>query len=185
MDDTFGFVAPVMPRRAVHPLALRAAVIAAVFVAAVGALGAFVVTQERAADERRDALAAQVAARETEQAVQAAQETALISDADPIEAAARAAADEALALALTLPELAEAGPAILAQARSPLTFVDGPSTAPSVVSVAATEDAWAAAVMGAEGCVWIRVDAHGAISRDRGETCTGVAALGADLTGSW
>ena len=185
MDDTFGFVAPVMPRRTVHPLALRTAVIAAVFVAAVGALGAFVVSQERAADERRAVLAAQLAEREAAEAELAAQDAATIAADDPIEMAARASADDALALALAIPDLADAGPAALAEGRSPLTFVDGPSTAPSVVSVAATEEAWAAAVMGADGCLWIRLDASGAVARERGELCTGHAALDTTPTGTW
>jgi hypothetical protein len=183
MDDTFGFVAPVMPRRAVHPLALRAGVIAMVFVATAGALGVFVVSQERAADERRAVLAEQVAAQQAAQAAETA--VTVVADDDPIEMAARTSAGSALALALAVPDLADAGPAALAAGRSNLTFVDGPSTAPSVVSVAATEDAWAAAVMGAEGCVWIRLDASGAIARAHGEVCIGTAALETPATGTW
>ena len=185
MEDSFGFVAPVMPRRTVHPLALRAAVLAAVVVAVFGALGAFVVSQEHAADARRAVLATQVAAAEAREAQEAAATAATASIDDPIEMAARGAADDALALALAIPDLGEAGPAALARTRSPYTFVDGPSTAPSVVSVAATDDAWAAAVMGAGNCVWIRLSADGVVARDRGTECTGAAALRADLAGTW
>ena len=62
MGDTFCFIAPVMPRRRVDPLALRAAVRRRARLALFGGLGAFVVSQEHAADERRAALAAQAAA---------------------------------------------------------------------------------------------------------------------------
>jgi hypothetical protein len=177
MEETFGFVAPVMPRRSIHPLALRAAVISTVFVAVMGALVAFVVTQERAADERRSVLAAQTAAVEAAEAEEAARAAIEAAADDPIEAAALAAADDALALALSIPELGEAGPATLAAMGTSLTFVDGPSTAPSVVSVAATDEAWAAAVMGAEGCVWVRLSSAGAIERSTGTPCTGDAVL--------
>ena len=185
MEDTFGFIAPVMPRRTVHPLALRAAFAAAFAVALFGGLGAFVVSEEHAADERRAALAAQAAAADADMAEEAAAAAATASVDDPIEMAARGAADDALALALAIPDLSEADPAALAGTASGYTFVDGPSTAPSVVSVAATRDAWAAAVMGAGNCVWIRLSADGVVTRDRGTECTGAAALHADATGTW
>ena len=53
MDETFTFIAPVMPKRAVHPMAIRAALISSLFVASVGALGVYVVQHEQAADARR------------------------------------------------------------------------------------------------------------------------------------
>jgi hypothetical protein len=179
MDETFGYVAPVLPRRTVHPLALRAAIAATVVVALSGALGVFVISQERAADERRAALAVRVAAAEEAAAEATARDAAAMVTDDVVEHAARAAAEDALAVALTEEHLGEAGPATLARSLPSLTFVDGPSTSPSVVSVAATDGAWAAAVMGDGTCVWIRLDETGAVWRDRGTTCTGDDALGA------
>jgi hypothetical protein len=184
MDETFGYVAPVIPRRAVHPLALRAGVAAMVVVALFGALGVFVTSQERAADERRAALAATIAAQDAATAEQVAHDAAAMATDDVVEHSARAAAEDALAVALTELSLADAGPATLARHLDGLTFVDGLSTSPNVVSVAATDDAWAVAVMGMGSCVWLRLDASGAVSRDRGGVCTGNAALGA-TNGEW
>ncbi len=185
MDETFHFVAPVLPRRTVHPLALRAAIAAALVVAMVGALGVFVIGQERAADARRAALAAQVAEAEQARIEEAALGAATMATGDVTERSARAAAEDALAVVLAEPSLLDAGPATLSGRLDTLTFVDGPSTAPNVVSVAATEDVWAAAVMGAETCLWLRLDADGTVTRDRGTPCTGAGALDAAPGSSW
>jgi hypothetical protein len=185
MDETFAFTAPVMPKRAIHPVAIRAAVIAFVFVAAIGALGMYVVEHEQAADARRDALAAQLATLEQAKIEEAAAEVAVPVDIEAsVDLAARDAADEALGFAQAIlgesGSLVGAGPASLATMGSPLVFVDGPSTAPSVVSVAVTDTAWAAAVAGPTGCAWIMLTSDGHIARDTGSECTGLAALAAN-----
>ena len=187
MDETFAFTAPVMPRRAVSPLALRAAVTAALVVAAVGALGVYVVQHEQAADARRAALAAKIAAAEEARVQASAASTAVpVSMDGMLDQAARDAADEALSYAQAALEadgsFAGAGPAQLAMRGSSLLFVDGPSTAATIVSVAATDTAWAAAVSGPGGCAWIALGTDGVIARDSGDVCTGEAALAASGT---
>jgi hypothetical protein len=188
MDETFAFIAPVMPKRAVHPMAIRAALMAFVFVAAVGALGVYVVEHEQAADAKREALAAKVAA------VEEARIAEVTSDVDvpvgmdgTLDQAAREAADEALGYAQTAlaadGSFAAAGAGQLAAVGSALLFVDGPSTAPTIVSVALTDTVWAAAVASPEGCVWIALASSGAVARDSGTECTGEAALSATGAG--
>ena len=50
----------------------------------------------------------------------------------------------------------DAGPAQLSALQPGYTFVDGPSTMPTIVSVAAEQDVWAAAVLSPSGtCFWI------------------------------
>jgi hypothetical protein len=72
----------------------------------------------------------------------------------------------------------DAGPAQLSALQPGYTFVDGPSTAPSIVSVASTTDTWAAAVGGSGGrCHWIRATSVGNVSHGTGLECTGAAAL--------
>jgi len=187
MEEAFAFVAPVMPKRTVNPFAVRVAVACAVFVASVGALGVFVVEHERAADARREALAAHQAEVEAARLDEVASKVDVpISVEDLLDQAARDAADEALTLAqASLAEtgsFAEASPANLATLGTSLLFVDGPSTAPAVVSVEVTDTAWAAAVQGPGGCAWVVLSADGTIARDIGTTCTGVAAFAAGGT---
>jgi hypothetical protein len=72
----------------------------------------------------------------------------------------------------------DAGPAQLSALQPGYAFVDGRSTAPSIVSVASTADAWAAAVKGSDGiCHWIKATSAGDVSRGTGLECTGAAAL--------
>lgn len=80
---------------------------------------------------------------------------------------------------------ADAGPARLSALDHRLTFVDGPSTEPQVVSVAVTTGAWAAAVLSPSGtCYFVRLGDRGLATYGTGIDCTGKAALSAsDL--SW
>jgi hypothetical protein len=72
----------------------------------------------------------------------------------------------------------DAGPSQLSALRPGYTFVDGPSTNPRVVSVAATEHAWAAAVRAPSGtCYWVRVGVGHPPITGTTEACTGAAAL--------
>ncbi len=76
-------------------------------------------------------------------------------------------------------DLAAAGPAQLGRKLRSLTFTDGPSPVPSIVSVATTPGAWAAAVRSATGaCFEIRLDRAGQVRYGAGSgLCTGAAAL--------
>jgi hypothetical protein len=184
MDETFAFIAPVMPRRTVNPMALRAAVIATVFVAVSGALGLYVVQHEQAADARREALATEVAAAEDARIAEvAAQEDAPVGIDGAVDTAAEDAAEEALGYAQAAlaadGSFASAGPGTLATLGSALVFVDGPSTAPTIASIASGDDLWAVAVASSSGCVWLSLTSDGDVARDTGRECTGAAALDA------
>jgi hypothetical protein len=72
----------------------------------------------------------------------------------------------------------DAGPARLTELQPGYSYVDGPSTMPRIVSVASTNDIWAAAVMAPDGtCLWIRATMGGDVMRATGDECTGSAAL--------
>jgi hypothetical protein len=97
-----------------------------------------------------------------------------------------ASAEEAIGLALAAAEVAfsthgsflDATPARLTSLQPGYSFVDGPSTTPEIVSVAATADTWAAAVQGYGGtCFWVRAAALGNVTHGIGSDCTGAAAL--------
>ena len=200
MSDTFTFIAPVMPRRQVDPFAVKLVTTGVVLLLSICAFATFVVAKERSADTRHAALEAKERAQE--QAT--ADRLASIPDAaatapDPIVAGsvpagvaklldgqARDAADRALALArgaLGRGDLAAADAAHLADADQTLLFVDGPSTAPTIVSVAVSGGVWAAAVIGLSGeCYGVSIDAHGALRYGHPGACTGRAALEAART---
>jgi hypothetical protein len=104
-------------------------------------------------------------------------EAPAVDDAD-----ARGAVAAALAVATkTFDEhqsFLEAGPAQLSLRQRGSIFVDGPSTAPTIVSVASTEKVWAAAVQGSDGiCHWVRTTSAGSVTHGIGLDCTGAAAL--------
>jgi hypothetical protein len=101
-----------------------------------------------------------------------------------LDALARDAAERALALAQgalgRTGDLSAASLTELTQRDEALLFVDGPSTAPTIVSIAGTARSWGAAVMGPSGiCYWISLGTAGDVRYDQGETCTGQAALAA------
>lgn len=170
MDDAFAFVAPVMPKRRVDPFALKAAAISTVFVAMVGAFGAFVVDHERAADARAEA---------TVRVYQATDLTASVDGQarDALQAATAIATD---AFARTS-SYTNAGIGRLTDAEPDLLFVDGPSQSPGVVSIVATDSVWAAAVRSDSGCRWIVLASSGPARRGIGDTCTGRDAMAALL----
>jgi hypothetical protein len=201
MNDTFSIVAPVMPRRQVDPFGVKLAITGVILLLLASAFGSFVVHEERAADARRAALEAQIRAQDQARATAlAAQADAALTAEDPVselppavaqlaDVQARMNASTALAVARQAVSsggnLEQAGVAELARAQPSLTFVDGPSTAPTIVSVAASASVWAAAVMGPSGtCYWValRPDANALFGS--GDACTGQAALAAGRT-SW
>lgn len=182
MDDTFAFDGR-MPRRSIDPLAMKAAVAAALIVAATGVFAKFVIDSERRS----------VARAEARVSVEGATTIADLAPAfvDPeIDVPARSAAETALAAAVdTLARggsPSEAGPTELAGLENGLIFVDGPSSTSQVVSLAAEGDTWAAAVMGASGtCFYARVTMDGVQTFGTGSACTGSTALQAAIMPSW
>lgn len=183
MDDTFSFVAPVMPRRTVDPFALRLAAASAAFVLLLGAFGAFVVQQERAADARRAVLERQAIAQAQARADALPDPRTQPDVVALLDSQARSSATRALELAtatLGTADLSQAGPAQLTLAQPSMLFVDGMSTSPSVVSVEATAERWSAAVMAPSGlCYWVALDPEGTATYGVGRACTGAAAAGA------
>jgi hypothetical protein len=197
MSDTFTFVAPVMARRRLDPFAARLVVLGLALAVVVGALGTFVVRAERGADARRAVLQAQQEAREVAEAQRLAAEaqaglarresamsTVPAGVARLLDEQARDAAERALALAQgalgRTGDLSAASITELTQRDEALLFVDGPSTAPTIVSIAGTARSWGAAVMGPSGiCYWISLGTAGDVRYDQGATCTGQAALAA------
>jgi hypothetical protein len=172
MDDSFAFVAPFMPRRRVDPFALKAAVVFAAFVASIGAFGAYVVGRERALDERIEAARSQASSEVT--AVTPSQGGLLDAEARASLNRAASLAEEAFARTSSF---SGAGIADLGAAEPNLLFVDGPSHAPTIVSVEAGDSAWAAAVMTDSGCWWIVLSTSSATRRGTSQACTGAEVL--------
>jgi hypothetical protein len=199
MDEAFSFVAAAMPRpRAVTAFTVRLAAMIAVALALLIAFASFVVTQERAGNVRRAAAVQEQHAQQEAEARAAAEEATstdpIGADAAPSEVAgllnqqARDAATGALETAQEIAatsSLAEsAGTAQLTAAQPDVLFVDGPSTAPSIVSIYTGAAGWAAAVHGAaHACYWVAVTPEGATRYGIGRDCTGMAALAADRSG--
>jgi hypothetical protein len=192
MDDAFSLVAARMPRsRRLSPFDVRVIVLGVVATLLIATFAIFVVSQQRAADARRaNALATQRAA-ETARAQATVATTAPAADgvvvAGMLDRQAKDAAVGALEAATRL--AAEAGPnavttASLSATQPGILFVDGPSTAPSVVSVYAGPAGWAAAVHGGDTCYWVARAPGGRVRYGSGTGCTGLAALAADLP-SW
>jgi len=200
MSDTFTFVASAIPRRRLDPFAARLIALSLVLAVLVAGFAAFVVRAERAADARRATLEAQQTAREQAEGqelvaqAQAAYDRhqASLTDvpagvAHLLDQQARDAADRALAEARSArdphADLSAAGMTELSGGDQALLFVDGPSTAPTIVSVAQTAGVWGAAVMGPSGtCYWVSLTTNGIVRYDRGTTCTGEAALASSRT---
>ena len=157
----------------------------------IAGFGAFVVSQQRASDRRRAALVTSQAAVQEAQAQALAvggisRETVVSTDAVAtlLDGQARDAANSALAVAAEVASSSSydaARPAALAAHDQQLLYVEGPSTAPSVVSVYNGAAGWAAAVRGSgENCYWVAVTPQGHTRYGTGTACTGMAALAAD-----
>jgi hypothetical protein len=79
---------------------------------------------------------------------------------------------------LTDGSLLAATPARLSELQPGYTYVDGPSTTPRIVSVATSDDVWAAVARSPEGgCLWILVWSAGDVTRGDGPACTGAETL--------
>jgi hypothetical protein len=180
MNDTFSIVAPVMPRRRVDPFWVKLAVASLLMVTLACAFATFVVNAQRTADTRRAALEAQIRSQGQARAMQLAVQAQAAAMDQQARANVGAALVRARAVLSSHGSLVSAGPNELARSQPSLVFVDGPSTAASIISVLAAGSTWGAATMAPSGaCYWIRLDADGATSYGTGETCTGRAALAA------
>jgi hypothetical protein len=183
MDDTFAFRSTGRPlRRRVDPVALKAALAAFVVVLAVGLFARWVIASERASEQRKpetQAVGVQV--------LQGVETVAAQTPAGPLpeDVAAQKVASRALWAAQKAlakgGSFADAGPGQLRPGIPGVTFTDGPSQAPSIVSIATTGDAWAAAVLSDVGTCWqLRVNAGGRVTYGTtSDACTGAAALDA------
>jgi hypothetical protein len=172
MDDSFSYrsTQPSGPR--FEPWVIKSVVAGAVVVLGIALFARWVVASERESFAR--------GARQMVPSVRVGQiegtATGPGTDAD---------AEEAIRVALTAARAAVAGggpflaadPARLGELQPGYTFVDGPSTTPQIVSIAANRDAWAAAAMGPSGCFWIRLARDGSIESGTTSTCTGAAVL--------
>jgi hypothetical protein len=174
VDDSFAYRTTLPPESRVEPWMVKAAVVSAVLVLAVGLFARWVVASER-----------ESFARGMEPVMPSTPVGQLEASVDP-NAGTDQDAQEATGLALDAARAAyaetgnflAADPARLSELQPGYTFVDGPSTMPKVVSVAASRRAWAAAVLGPSGtCFWVRALDDGAIETGTMFTCTGAAVL--------
>ncbi len=190
MDDAFSMVAARGPRtRRLTPFTTRLVVVGVAMAVTIGVFGIFVAGQQRAADARRASLlASQRAAMQREAAAAeidgepvGPDGSAVVDLLDSQARAAGTAALDAAGRAAASDGLDAATAARLATLEPDLLFVDGPSTAPSVVSVYAGPAGWAAAVQGGDDlCYWVARTATGRERFGTGTACTGLAALAAD-----
>jgi hypothetical protein len=174
MRDSFSFRTTVPLRREFDPLVVKAAVVGTLVVLGIGLFSNWVIRSERESFSRADG---RVMPAEVDAAAVEAPGPPAASDAD---------AEEAIAVALAVATEAfdehrnflEAGPAQLSARQRGYTFVDGPSTAPTIVSIASTTKTWAAAVQGPSGiCYWVGTTSAGTVTHSTGLVCTGAAAL--------
>ena len=173
MDDSFAFRTTVPLRRQFDPTMVRLAVFLTLVVLGVGLFSNWVVASERASFSR-------TSRREVPSEAATGSGNGLTS------VSTHAHAERAIRLAIAAAEVAfskqgsflDATPARLTSLQPGYIFVDGPSTTPEVVSVAATNDTWAAAVQAPGGqCLWTRVTEAGDVTHGFGSECTGAAAL--------
>jgi hypothetical protein len=180
MDDSFAYrtMLPLGPR--VEPWIVKAALIGTLVVLGLGLFIGWVVASER-----------ESFARGLNQPV-GPELTVGRMDGPAAPAGTDADAEEATRIALAAATAAftergtflDAGPAQLSALQPGYTFVDGPSTMPRIVSVAAERHVWAAAVLSPSGtCFWIRAGADGTITSGTSSSCTGASVLEGDGSG--
>ena len=190
MDDSFAFRTTVPIRRRPDPLLVKAAIALGVVALLVGIFASWVASSERRsfsrADRRDGALTSEVTVDDVgdEGALGTVGEVGDVPAtlATPTDGDAQEALDVAVATARAIygsdGSFLAAGPAQLSAVRPEYVFVDGPSTMPRIVSVAAEKDLFAAAVAGADGsCLWTRIAADGSTVTGSASECTGSTAL--------
>jgi len=173
MDDSFAFRTTVPLRRRLDPRVVKAAFFGTLLVVAVGLFVRWVMASERESISRatRGELFTVTPADQVDRPIEVS------TDQDAVEATEIALAASKVAF-LEHRSFLDAGPAQLSALQPGYTFVDGPSTAPEIVSVAATPHTWAASVRGPGGtCFWVRATSAGGVTHGIGSECTGSAAL--------
>jgi hypothetical protein len=180
MDDSFAFRSTAPLRRRVEPWAVKAALVGTLIVLGVGAFAGWVIASERASFEPAHGrpVGLDVGVSRIDGPA-----TPSGTDADA-EESARIALTAARAASTEHGTFLDAGPAQLSALQPGYLFVDGPSTTSTIVSVAAQEDRWAAAVLGPSGtCFWIRADGDGGVDSGTSSVCTGSSIL--EGAGPW
>jgi hypothetical protein len=188
MSDTFAFRAlPIPLYRRLNLRVLKAILVLSLVVATVGAFARWTIRSEQASfvDVARhesvseaDAATAQDGDRSFLDLPASGVEPIATVDVAVQEVARRTLA-RAQRLLAARGSLIAAGPGRLAPTSKHLTFTDGPSIGPSIVSLSGTDAAWGAAVMSESGlCFAVSLDAAG-IARygTLASSCTGAAAL--------
>ena len=173
MDDSFAYRTTLPPGPRVEPWLVKAAVVLVVLALGIGLFARWVVSSERASF-----------ARGRQRVLPSMSVGQIPGSEDP--AGTDAEAEEATHIALAAARVALAGsgsflaaePARLSALQPGYTFVDGPSTTSTIVSVAEDRRLWAAAVLGPSGtCFWIRAHRDGTVETGTSSTCTGASVL--------
>ncbi|HEX4941236.1 MAG TPA: hypothetical protein VFW51_01790 [Actinomycetota bacterium] len=172
MDDSFTYRTTLPQRLRVEPWLIKGAVVLVVLALGIGLFARWVVASERASLARGH------------QRAMPSMSVGHLRGSEPV--GTDAEAEEATRIALAAARVALAGsgsflaaePARLSALQPGFTFVDGPSTTSTIVSVAADRRVWAAAVLGPSGtCFWVRAHRDGAVETGTSSTCTGTSVL--------
>jgi len=192
MDQTFNFrAAPVPLHRRLDPRVVALAMVAFLVLSGLVSFSRWVIDSERrsmdraARAERAGSIVGTISG--SDDALGGSGE---LVDRLAIDVAARAdvrvALEAARRAASGRSTFLDAGPGQLTAFAPQLVFVDGPSQAPGVVSVASMREVWAAAVMGPSGmCYLVRFAPGDGVTYGTGQACTGDEALSAARGASW
>ena len=173
MDDSFAYRTTVPFRRRLDPWLVKLGAVVALVLVSIGLFANWVIASERRSFER----SRPVHAEPVEPSAVSGLDVIEPTPADAEETLRRAAAAAGAAFATEGSFLA-ATPSRLGELQPGAHHGYGPSTAPDIVSVSATADAWAAAVLAPDGtCLWIGLSGDGTVNRAEGADCTGAAAL--------
>lgn len=172
MEDSFVYRTTLPPGPRIEPWLVKCAVVLVVLALGIGLFARWVVASERASFARGH------------QRMLPSMSVGHLRGPEPV--GTDAEAEEATRIALAAARVALAGsgsflaaePARLSALQPGFTFVDGPSTTPTIVSVAAGRRVWAAAVLGPSGtCFWVRAHREGAVETGTSSTCTADSVL--------
>lgn len=173
MDDSFTYRTTLPQGPRVEPWLVKGAVVLVVLALGIGLFARWVVASERASF-----------ARGHQRVLPSTSVGHLRGSGDPVGTDAEAEEATRIALAAARAALARSGsflaaePARLSALQPGFTFVDGPSTTSTIVSVAADRRVWAAAVLGPSGtCFWVRAHLDGTVETGTSSTCTGASVL--------
>jgi hypothetical protein len=173
MDDSFTYRATLPQGPRVEPWLVKAVVVLVVLALGIGLFARWVVASERAS-----------LARGYQRVLPSTSVGHLPGSEAPVGTDAEAEEATRVALAAARAVLAGSGsflaaePARLSALQPGFTFVDGPSTTSTIVSVAADRRVWAAAVLGPSGtCFWVRAHRDGTVETGTSSTCTGASVL--------